>query len=414
MLAVRTDGLAKRYRRGQHLDPYKTVRESMTKLARPNASSSGGNGTDWFWALRDVNFELEEGRALGVIGANGAGKSTLLKVLSSITKPTEGRAEIRGRVGTLLEVGTGFHPELTGRENVRLNAAILGMTRKEIASRFDEIVEFAEVGPFIDTPVKRYSTGMQVRLAFAVAAHLHPDVLIVDEVLAVGDAAFQRKCLGKLGEVGTEGRTVLFVSHNMAAVEQLCDQALLLSKGRLAKHGEVHEVIDHYMQNVAASDAETRFEPRDDARAAILRMATCGRSGEPTTYLRNDEPITLTVEFEAREGLRDDHLWFLLYRADGMTLAKHSDDDGGPVPEYREPGRYVARWRLPRNVLNEGMYQFRVVIGKRKGVQHDDRYGGYFEVEDTTDYTNSDFGKRSAVLLLDVTYEETREEAHGR
>jgi lipopolysaccharide transport system ATP-binding protein len=414
MLAVRTEGLGKRYRRGQHLDPYKTFRESLSGLVRRRPARANGKGSDWFWALHDVEFELEEGQALGVIGSNGAGKSTLLKVLSSITKPTTGRAEIRGRVGTLLEVGTGFHPELTGRENVRLNAAILGMTRREIASRFDEIVEFAEVEQFIDTPVKRYSTGMQVRLAFAVAAHLHPDVLIVDEVLAVGDAAFQRKCLGKLGEVGIDGRTVLFVSHNMAAVEQLCTRAVLLSKGTVARQGEVHEVIEHYMQNVSATDAETTFEPPDDTRAAILRMATRGRSGEATTYLRNDEPITLEVEFEAREGLRDDHLWFALYRADGLMMAKHSDDDGGPVAEYREPGRYVARWSMPGNVLNEGMYQFRVVVGKRKGVHHDDRYGGYFEVEDTTDYTNSDFGKRAGLLLLPVRYEEQREEAHAR
>jgi lipopolysaccharide transport system ATP-binding protein len=257
------------YRIGSERQRYRTLRDTLMQAARrplerirhPGAATHASID---LWALRDVDLDIHHGEALGIIGRNGAGKSTLLKVLSHITEPTEGRVELRGRVGSLLEVGTGFHPELTGRENILLNGAILGMTRAEISNRFDDIVEFSEIGRFLDTPVKRYSSGMYVRLAFAVAAHLDPEILIVDEVLAVGDMEFQKKCLGRMGEVATAGRTVVFVSHNMAAIRALCTRCALLSEGRLVRVGQVDEVVDEYIAQGGTSGEV--FGLRDNRR----------------------------------------------------------------------------------------------------------------------------------------------------
>ena len=249
--AIRVENLGKEYQIGARENGYKTFREAISEtvtspLRRFKRLSGRAHQRERFWALKDVSFDVQPGEAVGIIGRNGAGKSTLLKILSRITEPTTGRAKIHGRVGSLLEVGTGFHPELTGRENVFLNGAVLGMSRSEIKRKFDEIVDFSGVETFLDTPVKRYSTGMRVRLAFAVAAHLEPEILIVDEVLAVGDAEFQKKCLGKMGDVATGGRTVLFVSHNMAALEALCNRCILLSHGRVVANGETFDVVGSY------------------------------------------------------------------------------------------------------------------------------------------------------------------------
>ena len=257
-IAIRAEGLGKRYRLGE-VAPYFTLRETLPKLlggAARRIREIGANGPErnTFWAVRDISFEVKHGEVIGVIGKNGAGKSTLLKILSRITWPTEGRASIHGRVGSLLEVGTGFHPELSGRENIFLNGAIIGMRRAEIASKFDEIVAFAELEEFVDTPVKHYSSGMYVRLAFAIAAHLEPEILIVDEVLAVGDLAFQQKCLGKMSEVSQEGRTILFVSHNMAVVEKLCQRVIVLQRGQIEFQGETEEAIHHYMNKMMAAN----------------------------------------------------------------------------------------------------------------------------------------------------------------
>ncbi|MEI9479288.1 MAG: ABC transporter ATP-binding protein, partial [Deltaproteobacteria bacterium] len=252
---IQVENLGKRYRIGQR-ERYLALRDVITEAAKApfralaRRSSNNKNKENSFWALKDVSFEVKHGEVLGIIGQNGAGKSTLLKVLSQITEPTEGRATIHGRVASLLEVGTGFHPELTGRDNIFLNGAILGMSRKEIQRKFDEIVAFSEIEKFIDTPVKRYSSGMYVRLAFAVAAHMEPDIFIVDEVLAVGDAQFQKKCLGKMGGVATEGRTVLFVSHNMSAVQQLCQSGIVLNEGKLNFDGDVGNAIRGYINDV--------------------------------------------------------------------------------------------------------------------------------------------------------------------
>ena len=278
-IAIHSEGLSKRYRLGTSA-PYSTLRESLPALLRRagrRARTIGTNGfeANSFWALRDISFEVEHGEVIGVIGKNGAGKSTLLKILSRITCPTEGRATIHGRVGSLLEVGTGFHPELSGRENIFLNGAIMGMRKTEIASKFDEIVAFAEVEQFIDTPVKHYSSGMYVRLAFAIAAHLEPEILIVDEVLAVGDLAFQQKCLGKMSEVSRGGRTVLFVSHNMAVVERLCQRCIVLHQGRISYQGETPKAIHHFYNEIfVANRADGHVFDFDEA---AHRYSTVGR-----------------------------------------------------------------------------------------------------------------------------------------
>src|ERR1700691_689746 len=265
-IAISAEGLGKRYRIGA-VARQTTMGERLTHAMKAparwlssNRNGSSGGHVD-FWALRDVSFELRQGEVVGLIGRNGAGKSTLLKILSRVTQPTVGRAEIHGRVGSLLEVGTGFHPELTGRENTYLNGAILGMGRKEIDRKFDEIVAFAEVGDFIDTPLKHYSTGMQMRLAFAVAAHLEPETLLVDEVLAVGDIAFQKKCLGKMGSFAQSGRTVLFVSHNMEAVRSLCDRCLWVKDGRLHNDGKADEIVEDYFNSISSEPSVTCSNP---------------------------------------------------------------------------------------------------------------------------------------------------------
>ena len=272
-VAVRTVGLGKMYRIGGERPAYRTLRDTVVNAAKrpierirhPGAAT---HISHVLWALSDVDIEVKRGEVVGIIGRNGSGKSTLLKVLSHITEPTKGRAEIRGRVGSLLEVGTGFHGELTGRENIQLNGAILGMTRTEIRRRFDEIVEFSEISRFLDTPVKRYSSGMYVRLAFAVAAHLEPEILLVDEVLAVGDAAFQKKCLGKMGDVASEGRTVLFVSHNMATILSLCARAFWLDGGKVVYGGEVKEAVSQYMESA-----------RSEQRVALIERTDRGGNG---------------------------------------------------------------------------------------------------------------------------------------
>jgi len=295
-VAIRCEGLAKQYRIGER-EPYRTLRDAITNaFTSPNrllrsAARHSSNGREElnFWALKDVSFEIKRGEVLGIIGRNGAGKSTLLKILSRITEPTCGYADTWGRVGSLLEVGTGFHPELTGRDNIFLNGAILGMRRFEIARKFDEIVAFAEVEKFIDTPVKRYSSGMYVRLAFAVAAHLEPEILFVDEVLSVGDAAFQKKCLGKMGDVSREGRTIVFVSHNMTALKRLCTRVLWLERGQVIDTGDAPNVIGHYLQTSAVANLESVWE--DDAtapgnervRLRSVRVFPQTNPGEPIT-----------------------------------------------------------------------------------------------------------------------------------
>ena len=356
--AIAAAGLSKRYRIGQLQSSYGTLRESLARVAKSMASGPHRHHHEEIWALRDVSFDVPEGQVLGVIGRNGAGKSTLLKILTRITTPTGGRAEIRGRVGSLLEVGTGFHPELTGRENVFLNGSILGMKRREIARKLEEIVDFAGIDRFMDTPVKRYSSGMYVRLAFAVAAHLEPEILLVDEVLAVGDAEFQRRCLGRMQDFGQSGRTVLFVSHNMQAIARLCERTILLSDGEIERDGRSPDVVAHYLQSGQGSGSSREWTDADDdwsdgvARLRSLRIVQDGRSVDTADVRR---PIGIELAFAVLKPGQPLFPKLKLHSAEGEIVFNAFDTD----PRWHEPvrpGEYVATAWIPENVLNEGLF----------------------------------------------------------
>jgi len=350
-LAIETRGLGKRYVLGERgRTPRRRNREEI-------------------WALRDVDFEVELGSAVGVVGHNGAGKTTLLKILSRITAPTTGEARIKGHVGSLLEVGTGFHPELSGRDNVYLNGAILGMGRREIKGKFDEIVGFAEVERFIDTPVKRYSSGMYVRLAFAVAAHLEPDILIVDEVLAVGDASFQRKCLGKMGEVSHEGRTVLFVSHNMAAIRSLTSRAAWLDHGRVAAAGHTSDVVSAYLASAVEEEATGVVDLTENSsrrtvgkwmaqRVRFTSVALLDAHDEPTLTFGEGKPLRVDMRFEVREPVRFLELYVRVKSTEGQRLFTSY---GGQRESVLQAGSYQATCEIPDNPLRPGRYVIELV-----------------------------------------------------
>jgi ABC-type polysaccharide/polyol phosphate transport system ATPase subunit len=294
--AIEVEALSKRYRLGQNLGGYTTLRETLSRRRRPMDD-------EYVWALRDVTFAVPQGQALGVIGANGAGKTTLLKVLSRITEPTSGISRTRGRAGALLDVGTGFHPELTGEENVYLNAAILGMSRRDVRKRFGDIVEFAGLERFMQTPLKRYSWGMYLRLAFAVAAHVEPDVVIVDEVLAVGDAKFRQRCLEKMSEFGREGRTVVFVSHDLGSITQLCRRAIWLDHGEVQADGPSEEVVGRYVRGSVGEVPKADFAPDPGLAVQALSAAVVGDDGAVVEHPERGEPLTLSVGFVVRERL---------------------------------------------------------------------------------------------------------------
>jgi lipopolysaccharide transport system ATP-binding protein len=373
-VAVRVEDLGKRYRIGESRAAYRTIREAITGLAmapgrRLRSMARGQSGwreAETMWALRGVNFEIRRGEVVGIIGRNGAGKSTLLKILSRITEPSTGHGEIHGRVGSLLEVGTGFHPELTGRDNIFLNGAILGMPRADIKRRFDDIVAFAEVERFIDTPVKHYSSGMYLRLAFAVAAHLEPEILLVDEVLAVGDAEFQRKCLGKMEGVAKEGRTVLFVSHQMNAVQTLCPKTLWLQQGQVEAFGETRDIIGRYLR-VEVTRNEWRSDGSSGVRNAYfnpLRMAIVDRQLAPIAQdVRADEGFGVLIEGVAEVSNVALTVGFALHSAGGELLfwALHTD-----VPQDRWPPVRIGHNRLvawvPPHLLNEGEYRIDLIL----------------------------------------------------
>lgn len=314
--AIRVERLSKRYQVGALPAGFANLSQSLKSAARGTYSKlknlampgTGLAGCDDYWALRDVSFEVARGEVVGIVGRNGAGKSTLLKLLSRITTPTSGRIEVRGRMGSLLEVGTGFHPELTGRENVYLNGSILGMTRREITTKFDQIVEFSEIGKFLDTPVKRYSSGMYVRLAFAVAAHLEPDILIVDEVLAVGDATFQRRCIDRMSELARSGHTILFVSHNMQLIPRLCDRAVLLQKGVVVEVGSADAVTQHYLDRLLedARGGDLRTKPRiGDGRARFVRAEVLGPDSRPVSVFTSGDDFHVRIDLESTLDLSE-------------------------------------------------------------------------------------------------------------
>ena len=356
-VAITAEELSKSYRLGQLHGAYGTLRDSLASAAHRIAHRDHRAPYEEIWALRKVSFELAEGTALGVIGRNGAGKSTLLKILTRITTPTSGRATIRGRVGSLLEVGTGFHPELTGRENVYLNGAVLGMKRREITTKFSEIVEFAGVEQFIDTPVKRYSSGMSVRLAFAVAAHLEPEVLLVDEVLAVGDAEFQRRCLGRMEDLSQSGRTVLFVSHQMQAVTQLCDRAIWLDKGEIVQEGPSSEVVAAYLQSGVASGSSREWPdlasaPGDDL--VRLRSARVVQDEEESAAVDVRHPVGIEIGFTVLEDGVPLFPKIKVFDQRG-DVAFNAMDNSLRWRDPTPPGDYLATAWIPGNLLNEGL-----------------------------------------------------------
>lgn len=357
--AITAAGLSKRYRIGELQSSYGTLRESLVRVAKRAVRRSHRHHHEEIWALRDVSFDVPEGQVLGVIGRNGAGKSTLLKILTRITTPTNGRAEIRGRVGSLLEVGTGFHPELTGRENVFLNGSVLGMKRKEITGKLDEIVEFAGIERFIDTPVKRYSSGMYVRLAFAVAAHLEPEILLVDEVLAVGDAEFQRRCLGRMEDFGQSGRTVLFVSHNMPAIARLCHRTILLSDGQIERDGPSPDVVAHYLQSGQGSGSFREWTDTADQAwsdgLAKLRWIRVVQDGDMVDTADVRRPIGIELAFTVLKPGQPLFPKIKVNSAEGEIVFNAFDTDSRWHDAAR-PGDYVATAWIPENVLNEGLF----------------------------------------------------------
>jgi lipopolysaccharide transport system ATP-binding protein len=369
--AIRVEGLGKMFRMGANRARYQTFRDTVAGLFKRSAAASSPK-EESFWALKGLSFEIKRGEVVGVIGRNGAGKSTLLKILSRITEPTEGSAEIHGRLGSLLEVGTGFHSELSGRENIYLNGAILGMRRGEIEAKFDEIVAFAEVDRFLDSPVKHYSSGMYLRLAFAVAAHLEPEILLVDEVLAVGDAEFQRKCLGKMGEVAQRGRTVLLVSHNLAAVSSLCQQTLLLKAGRLVSYGPTDKVIEEYVADTTTPLAVELTERRDrqgSGLARIQRFAVLDGKGNPTDIVPAGGTVFFALDYASADGeaLSNpvfevrllDHFGRLLF-----TLSSYLTGDAfGEMPAQ---GKIYCK--VPEFPLTSGDYQTELVLHARSGL----------------------------------------------
>jgi len=431
--AIEVRGLGKRYRLGAR-QQQRGLREVVSEAAalpfrqarawlKQGTASRDRQDQPFIWALSDVSFSVMPGEVVGIIGRNGAGKSTLLKILARITKPTSGAADVYGRVGSLLEVGTGFHPELTGRENIMLNGAILGMRRAEILRKFDEIVDFAEIDRFIDTPVKHYSSGMYVRLAFAVAAHLEPEILFVDEVLAVGDAAFQKKCLGKMGEVSHAGRTILFVSHSMDAIRRLCRRVLWLDGGRLRALGATAECIGQYLQSNVVEGGQIDFgAPHQLANAMPLQLHAIRLTradGQVATRYSARESIRVEIEWSTDVSLYKPRIGFVLQTADGQDVLTALDANAW-AGEWLAPGRRVSTCELPGQLLNEGAYVIDIGADGNPGQanSYDFTHGRTgallrFEVEDDLTLPNKHYGEEGfrdarwpGVLLLPLPWQQ--------
>jgi len=381
-VVIRVDNLSKKYLlHHQQRERYTALRDVIARGAKNlgrkilnfksstfNTGSSTLNSqpstTEEFFALKDVSFEIKQGERVGIIGRNGAGKTTLLKLLSRITEPTTGRIILKGRVASLLEVGTGFHPELTGRENIFLNGAILGMSKVEIKKKFDEIVDFAEIEKFLDTPVKRYSSGMYVRLAFAVAAHLEPEILLVDEVLAVGDAQFQKKCLGKMGDVAKEGRTILFVSHNMAHINNLCSDCILLEAGKISQQGHPSLVIQQYLTQTGnnVSIIERGEVILTDPDIDLLEFYVCDSERKRRNSFKTSENINVLIKYIAKREILGLRIGFdFISFIDGEVLFRTFDDD--LRPKTRQTGLQSLICSIPKNLLKPGMYAVRLQVG---------------------------------------------------
>ncbi len=384
---ITASGIGKKYTLNKNQGSYVALRDVLTSFGTRAADifrrTKKSSTKEIFWALQDVGFTINKGEVVGIIGRNGAGKSTLLKILSQITPPTTGEIMIRGRVGSLLEVGTGFHPELSGRENIYLNGAILGMSRKEITTKFNDIVQFADVEKFLDTPVKYYSSGMYVRLAFSVAAHMEPDILIIDEVLAVGDAEFQKKCIGKMDEIARkDGRTVLFVSHNMAAIQQLCKSAILLEQGQVKMQGPVKEVIDAYI-GLAESSAYTDilFEPDASKKMEITAMKVSKDANEASIGVMKD--FIIDIDMTLREKVEGAFISIIFFDQDGRRCADFMEiDTDENATKERLAGDYTLSVTIP-GIFNAGLYTVMVVIEKGQETL-DKKDGLVIRITDTT------------------------------
>lgn len=416
---IRVENLSKKYvlSHQQEGRKYKALRDVMAdgakavgkKLLKPSKMLANPNREE-FWALKDVSFEIKQGERVGIIGRNGAGKSTLLKVLSRIVEPTSGRIGIRGRVASLLEVGTGFHPELTGRENIYLNGAILGMGRAEIARKFDEIVAFAEVEKFLDTPVKRYSSGMYVRLAFAVAAHLEPEILIIDEVLAVGDSQFQKKCLGKMEEVGKEGRTVIFVSHSMATVTSLCQRAIWLVKGQAWQDSDAESVTSKYLTYGAelSGDIVLTDKPQPDQRFKFNRVSLINSSEETTGVFDVREPIKVHIEYQVMQQCSDLEISFQVQNSFGVLI--FTVNRSSSLASEVNPGCYMSEIEIPSLLLVPGSYSIDIAAHIPM-VEFLSRFQSLmsFEIEETGSPMARYAGASSyGVVFVDIAWKEKR------
>lgn len=416
-MAIHADGLGKRYRIGVRPTGYRTLRESIVQVASSQfrrASGAGGQPSpivtnESIWALRDLSFEIKRGEVVGIIGRNGAGKSTLLKILSRITEPTEGYADIRGRVGSLLEVGTGFHPELTGRENIYLNGAILGMKRIEIQNAFDEIVAFAEIDKFIDTPAKHYSSGMYMRLAFAVAAHLDPEILLIDEVLAVGDASFQKKCLGKMGEVAKGGKTVLFVSHNIGALQHICDNGLLLDAGKLLGQGQMGEIISQYVALISSASSNSAMFPEDPSKSIqITRIEVSDESGQPVSTFSVGSTVYLHIQYHVHRAIVGGNLAIVVSRNGTEILGSFDTDMNTDYLDHRAPGVYKYKVHLPTSILKSGLYTVHADTGViNRGTIERHREAVSFRIEDFEEDTSfKGYAEhRAGVIRVPVVWE---------
>lgn len=435
-VAIRVESVSKCYRIGLKEEIHDTIGKGFLSFLKspmrnyrkyrslykfddavPSADSSGdsANPSDVFWALKNLTFEVKQGEVLGIIGKNGAGKSTILKILSKITRPTFGQVEIHGRNSSLLEVGTGFHPELTGRENVYLNGTVLGMKKKEIERKFDAIVDFSGVEKFLDTPVKRYSSGMTVRLAFAVAAHLEPEILIIDEVLAVGDAEFQAKCLGKMSSVAKEGRTVLFVSHNMGAIAELCTRAIWLEGGRLKEDGLPPDVVMRYLSSSEEKvGCWSRLQDEDVSnRLGWLRKArVLSEIGCPdSSVFRFNERPKVEIEYEIKGKVKEFGVYFWVRDSFGNVIWISNDNDGTAHPDpIREPGVYQSVCELPANTLKPGRYFVGIgMTGSPKEVVQEER-------RDIMNFSISDVGypfkRRAGVISPYLDWQVIRNEEH--
>ncbi len=408
-LAVRVEGLSKLYRIGVQDESHENLAQAFGSFLRSplknyrkyrslydfrdvdvsEGMDSGEEREDLLWALRDVSFDVPRGQVLGIVGHNGAGKSTLLKILSRITSPTFGHAEIRGRVSSLLEVGTGFHQELTGRENVYLNGTILGMRKREVDEVFDDIVDFSGVGRFLDTPVKRYSSGMKVRLAFAVAAHLEPEILIVDEVLSVGDAEFQRKCIGKMEAIGEAGRTILFVSHNMSAVTRMCHRVLMMEKGQVRLDGPATEVVSEYLRSGKGRTARRVWDTGQQPGGEIARLrsvSVCDSDGRVSETMDIRKPVRVRIEFEC---LRPGHVLmpaFSLWNEEGLLIFSAMDLDPEWRGKERRPGVYVSWAEIPGNLLSEGNMSINTALWEwepKRRIEYHEKDVAAFQVIDS-------------------------------